>query len=180
MFLIFAAGILLSSSSFAASQTVLTIQRVNYKAEKLLKYDVIYDQLTCAINTSKPFDVYYIEKATGQRLADFSSDSADYFGPHLAANRTSSTGVLLQFKAFEEIKTQTGLRGEIVVTSERQGTNCVLASHVSYSNKKYILKHIDLAMKLTFGFPTGIKWVNLNGQDDQLQPVSECIVGSCR
>lgn len=173
-----AIALLTASSAFADSAPVLTVQRVNYKPEKRLVYDLQFDKNACQINTAKPFDVYYRENKGGKRLPDFSSDSRDYFGPRYDAAKTTPTQVALEFKAFDEIQKETGVRGEILVTLNNASGNCVASAEITYSNQRYTLEHIDIKVTKVFGFPSGVEWVQLQGKNAE-GPVKDCVVGSC-
>lgn len=171
---------LTSAAASAESITILTLQRTNYKPEKQLVYDVMVDPTSCELSKQAPFDVYYVNNSTGERLPSFSADSREYFGPRVNPATTTAHQALLEFKAFDEIQNETGIPAQIAVTTVKDSSKgCGARAVISYSGKSYVLVHIDLAMKLTFGFPSGVDWVRLEGLDGS-GDVRDCVIGACR
>ncbi len=162
----------------AWAETVLTIQRVNFKNFKKLHYDLIYSAATCEIKTSTPFDVYYRDNASGERLPDFSSDSQDYFGPRIDRSRLSPTAVALEFKAFDEIQNATRRPAEILVRLEKVGNRCKARAEISYEGRAFTLENIDIKVKTFLGLPSGVEWVRLDGSDSEGK-LEDCVVGNC-
>ncbi|MCC6138923.1 MAG: hypothetical protein IT287_09835 [Bdellovibrionaceae bacterium] len=166
--------------SLAASSTVLTLQRLNYKSEKKLHYDVVYDDATCEIDLSSPFDVYYRDNTTGERLAEFSKDSAKYFGPKTQTAVWTRETVSLEFTAFDEIKKATNSEEKQILVSvfaNAQG-GCESKAEFVSASETYVLKNIDIQATKLLGVPVGVDWVLLTGETE-IGPVSSCVVGSC-
>lgn len=161
----------------AATTTVLQLQRTNYKPEKLLVYDLSYDASTCAINRKAPWDVYYRDNSTGQRLEQFSSDSARYFGPRAAIRAADE--ISLSFLALEEIQKQLGERVSITARLDKIDGKCVVSSEISYRNQRFSLEKIFIKMKKTFGFPSGVESLLVTGKADDGAPVRNCVAGNC-
>lgn len=162
----------------ADTKTVLTLTRVNYKNYKLLHYDIEFDSQTCSINTKRPFDVYYEDIRTGERMSDFSSDSEKYFGPRIDSKQVSAHEAVLNFKSLEEIQKATGTPARIVVKVQGASGRCTTEAWIGYADQSYILDHMDIKVTKTFGFPTGVEWLQLKGHDDR-GPIVDCVVGSC-
>lgn len=176
--LIMFASLLLTTP--AAAESALTVHRVNFKNTKLLHYDLNYDARKCVINPNQPFDVYYTDTASGARLSELSSDSQDYFGPRIKGPAQANQ-VELQFKAFDEIQKATNMRGQITVKLENVDGQCRPRTEIAYQSRvprRYELLHIDIKMKLTFGFPTGVSYVLLKGKENGAA-VTDCVVGRC-
>jgi hypothetical protein len=162
----------------AATTTVLRLQRTNYKPEKVLVYDLSYDASTCAINRKVTWDVYYRENSTGQRVEQFSNDSARYFGPK-SFMRPAAEEISLSFLALEEIQKQLGERVNITASLEKIDGKCVVTSEISYRNKRFSLEKIFIKMKKTFGFPSGVESLLVTGRADDGTPVRDCVAGTC-
>lgn len=170
-------ALLCSVSAFADSRTLFSLDRVNYRPEKRLRYDLSFDAATCQVNASAPLDVYYIDKATGRRISEFSSLSREYFGPRLNAGDVTPTSVRIRFRAFDEIQNVVG--PATLVGRVSQGSDgCEVHTEVSYERKAFILDHIDLKLEKAFGFPVGLEWVLVHGVSGS-RPVEDCLIGSC-
>lgn len=169
---------LFSFGAVADTKNVVTLTRLNYKAEKLLHFDVVYEAQTCQIDTTKPFDSYYIDTKIQKRV-EFSSDSHKYFGPRLKNAIRGPHQVMLEFEAFDEIQNQVGAKAEILVTVENRKGQCEAWAQITYRDQSYILKHIDIMMQKTFGIPTGVKWVRLKGESEA-GPIDDCVAGTCQ
>lgn len=162
----------------AATTTVLQLQRTNYKPEKLLVYDLSYDASTCAISRKAPWDVYYRDNSTGQRLEQFSSDSARYFGPK-SSLRAAADEISLSFLALEEFQKQLGERVSITASVDKIDGKCVVTSEISYRNQRFTLEKIFIKMKKTFGFPSGVESLIVTGKADDGSAVRDCVAGNC-
>lgn len=169
-------GILMASSAQADAVNVLQLQRVNYKPEKVLQYDLHVNAATCEIRRNSPFEVYYRDKTTGRRLPDFSGNSQEYFGPR--AVNVGANQAELQFEALDQIQKELEMRATLLMRSEKVDGKCVTTTEISYGNKRYELKEIFLKMKKTFGIPTGLDWVRLKGKSER-GPIDDCVTGGC-
>jgi len=171
-------ALLLSLAPIAEASPLLTVQRVNYKPEKGLVYELVFNKETCQINVAAPFEVYYRDNRSKQRLPDFSSDSRDYFGPRLDAAKITPTQAALEFKAFDEIQKETGVRAEILARLDNSSGECLASAEITYGNQRYTLEHIDIKVTKFLGFPNGVEWVQLKGINAE-GPVVDCVVGKC-
>lgn len=172
-------GLFFTFTASAETSTVLTLQRLNYKPEKKLIYDLNYNATTCEIELSNPFDVYYRDNNTGERLAEFSKDSQKYFGLKANASTWMTNAVSLEFKALDEIKKATQTDASIVVSIEKIGEQCVTTTEYSNGADKLEISNIDIQSKLTFGLPLGVDWVSLLSETTQ-GPVKICVLGDCQ
>ena len=170
---------LLPLSASAKSTTVVQLQRVNYKEEKRLVYDLNYDENTCEIRTKAPFDAYYRENSSGQRLEKFSSESTRYFGPRLEGARLTPSEVPLHFQALREIQDKLGIRAQILVRLEKDGERCVPSAEITYKNQRFTLEKIFIRMKKALGIPTGVEWVLVTGKREDGSAVKDCVAGDC-
>lgn len=172
---------LLSSSptvAEAATAPVLKLQRTNYKPDKRLDYDLSFNPATCEINRNEPFDVYYRDNNSGQRLDEFSGNSQKYFGPRVDSSFIGAKQASLRFEAFDEIQTKLKMRAEIMARIELVNGKCVVTTEITYGKKRYQLERINIEMKKIFGMPSGVEWVQLKGRDAR-GPVTDCVVGEC-
>lgn len=163
-------------SAEARSTTVLQLQRVNFKPEKRLVYDLNYDSASCEVNAADPFDAYYRDNATGQRLEKFSTESMRYFGPAALAARKSE--IELRFKALEEIQQKLGIRAQILIRLEMADGKCTPSAEITYSNKRFTLEKINISMTKAFGIPNGVEWVQVKGRSER-GPLTDCVAGKC-
>lgn len=177
--IIFLAVIFSTFAASAATSTVLTLQRLNYKPEKKLVYDINYDTDTCEIQLESPFDVYYRDNVTGEHLAEFSQDSQKYFGLKLNSSVWEKNAVALEFKALDEIKKGTKTDARIVVSIEKVGETCVATTEYSNGLDNLAITNIDIQSKLTFGLPLGVEWVSLHSTTEQ-GVLKTCVLGSCQ
>lgn len=168
------------ASAAAKSTTVVQLQRVNYKEEKRLVYDLNYDPASCEIHKADPFGAYYRDNATGERLEKFSRESTRYFGPRLDGARISANEVPLHFQALAEIQDKLGLRAQILVRLVKDGERCLPSAEITYKNQRFTLEKIFIKMKKSFGIPTGVEWVLVKGKREDGSAVSDCVAGDCR
>jgi hypothetical protein len=162
----------------AKSVTVVQLQRTNYKPEKRLHYDLNYNPANCEIQRQKPFDAYYVDNDTGERIEKFSSDSVKYFGPKFDPSKVLPHEAELSFGAFEEIQESLGTHARLLFRIESVNGKCEAQAEVTYKNKRYQLLRIELEVKKILGFPSGVKWVRLKGKSER-GPVVDCVTGGC-
>lgn len=172
-FLVFA-----SSVAHADSITVFSLQRLNYKPEKKLIYDINYDATTCELNLTTPFDVYYRDNTTGERLTEFSNDSAKYFGPRMQTSVWTAQSISVEFTALDEIKKATNSQASIIVTMRTENDICAPVAEYRDGTENYVLKNIDIQVRKVLGFPVGVAWVHMTGES-AFGLVSQCAVGTC-
>lgn len=170
---------LLPLSAFAKSTTVVQLQRVNYKEEKRLVYDLNYDPAACEIAKADPFDAYYRDNSSGQRLEKFSRESVRYFGPRVDPAKVRSNEVPLHFQALAEIQDKLGIRAQILVRLEKDGERCVPSAEITYKNQRFTLEKIFIRMKKALGIPTGVEWVLVTGKREDGSAVRDCVAGDC-
>ncbi len=175
--LLLAAALLSSPFTFAKSSQILELQRVNFKPEKKLVYELDYNPSSCEINKEKPFIVYYKDNATGEREADFSKNSEKFFGPRDTA--VSTRQVALEFKGFDEIEQAINVRATLTAYLEKNGEKCSAFAEISYAKKRYMLERIEIQVKKALGIPNGVEWIMLKGRDNGAK-VADCVAGSCR
>lgn len=166
--------LLLSLSAYAGTSTVLTLQRLNYKPEKKLIYDLNYNTATCEFNLDDPFDIYYRDNVTGERLPEFSKDSVKYFGLKKNSATWTPTAVALEFKALDEIKKATKTEATIVVSLSVVDGTCTTSTQYNDGQKSFELSHINIQSKLTLGLPLGVDWVSMQTPDAEI-----CMLGDC-
>lgn len=53
-----------------------------------------------------------------------------------------------------------------------------MAGSENLEKKCYIILHIDLMLKKTLGFPSGVEWVKWKGRSDR-GSISDCVAGRC-
>jgi len=179
MTLIFIAAALLTSPfSEAKSSTVLELQRVNYKNEKRLIYDLNFNPATCEIDRNQPFDTYYRDNKTGARDPEFSKSSEKFFGPRLEGVRISAHEAPLSFKGFDEIEIALNMRARLVARVERVQGKCVASAEITYTTKRFTIERIELKVKKALGIPNGVEWVLLKGRGERGRIV-DCVAGDC-
>jgi hypothetical protein len=165
---------LLSFSASAETTTALTLQRLNYKPEKKLIYDLNYDAASCEINLLNPFDVYYRDNQTGERLPEFSKDSEKYFGLQKNSSVWTPTSVAFEFKALDEIKKATGTDVTIIVNMSIVDGACTATTVYSDGVVSYNISNINIQSKIKFGLPLGVDWVSLQSPEAEI-----CVLGDC-
>jgi hypothetical protein len=169
---------LLPQISLGGSATVLQIYRVNFKPEKRLVYELNFNG-DCEITKSEPFDVYYRENKTGQRLEKFSNESQRYFGPQINSNDFKTYEIPLHFRALTDIQEKLGTRAQILVRIFKENGKCEASAEITYRNKRFTLKSINIKMEKTLGIPTGVAWVMVNGLKEDGSPYKDCVAGEC-
>jgi|GEM_PF-4901331 len=173
-----AALLLLSPATQAKTTQVLELQRVNYKPEKKLVYDLDFNPATCEINRARPFDVYYRDNATGAREPDFSGNSQSYFGPRLDNAQRGPREIELAFKGFDEIEKALNMRAEILIRLEKTDGKCAAFAEITYGKKRFTLERIEILVTKVLGIPNGVEWVLLKGRGDSGRVV-DCVAGDC-
>lgn len=166
---------LFSISASAETTTILTLQRLNYKPEKKLFYDINYNSTTCEINLENPFDIYYRDNNSGDRLTEFSKDSAKYFGLKKNSAIWTPTAVALEFRALDEIKKATGTDANIIVSMSLVDGVCKTSTIYSDGLVNYEISNINIQSKLTLGLPLGVEWVSLQTSEAEV-----CVLGACQ
>lgn len=166
-----------ASAAAAESITILTLDRVNFYSSNRLVFDLRVDS-NCRIHPEAPLDVYYIDKATGRRLLEFTNASRDYFGPRLNSSDIGVDMVNLRFRALSEVQRAIG-PVQLIARVTTAGGRCFVRAEISYEGNSFVLEHIDLSLRVVFGVPTGVDWVLLSGQDYR-GPLETCVIGDCR
>lgn len=176
-FLALAALLLSSPFTQARTSPVLELQRVNYKPEKKLVYELDYNPSSCEINRERPFDVYYKDNATGEREPDFSKNSEKFFAPRSVP--VSARKVALEFKGFDEIEQAVGMRAELLVLLDKSEGKCAPHAEITYGKSRFTLERIELKVKKALlGIPNGVEWVQLKGRGEKGRVV-DCVAGDC-
>ncbi len=161
-----------------SSATLFTLIRTNYKPEKVLHYDLVFDAKKCVINDGQPFDVYYVDAQTGERLTEFSSNSAQYFSPRLNEAHVTKTSAELNFKALDEVRKLTGIDAKIVGVITRTPSGCEVTAELHDGNSVSQLEEIVLKMKIKFGLPVGVQWVKVKVLNNG-QAFERCLTDQC-
>jgi hypothetical protein len=171
------AALLLSSPvTFAKTSQVLELQRVNYKPEKKLVYELDYNPASCEINRARPFDFYYKDNSSGERELEISSNSRKFFAPR--AENIGAHEATLAFMGFDEIERALGVRATLTTRVEKIDGKCVASTELSYANKRYTLERIEIQVKKALGIPSGVEWVRLKGRSERGRVV-DCVAGDC-
>ena len=153
--------LLCPSLSFASSTNLFTLHRVNYKPYKQLRYDLNYNSKTCEIDTKRALNVFYENIASNEALSEFSSNSKKYFSPKIT--KVSKTQLSFTFLSLEEMKKQLGSGAKLTVYLDHVNDRCEVTSELAYQGKAFDLNKITVNVRKTFGIPTGVEWVLLEG-----------------
>lgn len=173
-----AISLVASVSMATQTQAIFTLKRVNYKPEKLLHYDLVFDAAKCAIDANNPFDVYYVDINTNERLTEFSSNSQQYFSPRLNEANLTKTTAELNFKALDEIRKISGSDQKIIASLYKDNSGCHAKAEIIGAGTSSVLEQIEIKMKLKFGLPMGVAWVLIHELVNN-QPVDRCLTDKC-
>lgn len=171
----------LKTTSFAntiSQSTLFSLERINYKPEKILHYDVSYDSNACLFTQKNPFDLYYVDRVSGERLSEFSSNSKQYFSPEILDSATGQSQIELNFKALEEIRSALNTDQKIFVILKQVEGQCLAEARIEGEGRSSQLLKIEMKMKIKFGLPVNTVWVQTT-ENYQGEVIKNCLTDAC-
>lgn len=166
-----------------SKNNLFTLHRMNYKPEKTLYYDLVYDKGLCKIYKTAPLDVYYLEKNSDNNKVErveMSSASQEYFAPQILKQDMNGTILEFTFKSLEEATIlEKQDRKVIVQIIKDNANNCRIENKVRLEGELYALKHIEIKAKVFLGIITGVDYVWAKLVDSKNVETKECLHGEC-
>jgi hypothetical protein len=177
-------GVLLALSLTTKAEltrsTLFTLNRINFKPEKTLHYDLLFDSESCTINQEKPLDIFYLfEEEVPPRREDMSPDSQKYFGAQWEQENLGERDMEFTTLTIQKFETIAEEDRKYMVEVFETDEGCEPVARIRYGDKLYQLVNISTKVKLFLGWPTGAKWVQLTVINEFGESETLCAAGKC-